>query len=83
MRTTIKKWGNSLALRLSGPMASIPHFEEDMLVDVEISEDGIQVRPAKKEIKLPFKESDLLKGLSPKSAHADEIAHLTSKELGD
>ena len=32
MRTesTIKRWGNGLALRISGPMRDIPGFEEGM-----------------------------------------------------
>lgn len=84
IQARIKKWGNSLALRLSGPLAAIPHFKADMLVNVEVTEEGIQVRPAKrKRGKLPFKESDLLKGLTPKKAHANELIRLTDKELGE
>ena len=45
VQAKIKKWGNSLALRLSGPMAALPRFKEDMLVNVHITEEGIAVKP--------------------------------------
>ena len=85
VQAKIKKWGNSLALRLSGPMSAIPHFKANMLVNVEVTEEGIEVHPVVKHKrgKLPFKEADLLKGLTPKKAHADELVYLTDKELGE
>ena len=84
IQTKIKKWGNSLALRLSGPMITIPHFTRDMLVDVQITENGIKIKKARPQKKhpLPFSEADLLNGLTPQKAHADEIITLIKKELG-
>ena len=32
---------------------------------------------------LPFKEADLLKGLTPTKAHADELVSITDKELAE
>ena len=82
VQTTIQKWGNSLALRLTGPLKSIPHFKENMLVNVEISHSSICISPAKpKREKLLFKEKDLLKGLTKKTSHADEVALIRSTEL--
>lgn len=80
----IQKWGNSLALRITGPIRSIPNFNEGMEVDIEVSEEGICVKPTRQHrLKLPFTEDDLLKGMTPQKAHADEVAIITSKELGD
>ena len=36
----IQKWGNGLALRVSGIIRDIPHFEEGTLVEVDVTEDG-------------------------------------------
>ena len=84
VQSTIQKWGNSLALRLTGPIRSIPQLEANMIVDIEIAEDCIKIYPAKKQTKkLPFSEKDLLKGLNANSAHADEVANLSDKEIGE
>ncbi len=73
----IQKWGNSLGLRISGPIKAIPRFEENMNVIVEISEKGLCVypKPKKKTAReiLPFTEDALLKGLTPYLAHTDEV----------
>ncbi len=78
----IQKWGNSLGLRLSGPIKSIPHFKEGMIVAVEVSEEGIEVRPMKKKQmrKLPFTEDQLLKGLNADTSHSEELALISPKE---
>jgi antitoxin MazE len=73
----IQKWGNSLGLRISGPMKTIPKFEENMQVIVEATEKGLYVYPNPKKLTakdiLPFTEAELLEGLTPYLAHADEI----------
>jgi antitoxin MazE len=83
VRTKIQKWGNSLGLRLSGPIKSIPHFKADMLVDVEITQDGIQVQAAvPRKIKpLPFSEAELLKDLTPQKAHKELLGTVNHKEF--
>jgi antitoxin MazE len=77
-RATLQKWGNSIALRLSGNLKSIPQFEEGDVVDIEISEEGLQIRKADKQ---KVTEASLLSGLSAYNAHADELAEPTEKEL--
>lgn len=69
----IQIWGNSLALRITGPVRAIPNFKAGMEVDIQ---EGIQVSPVhhKQRFKLPYSEADLLKGLTPWKAHADEVA---------
>lgn len=83
VQTKIQKWGNSLGLRLSGPIKSIPHFEANMLVDIEITQDGIQVQAAtpRKVKQLPFSEAELLKDLTAKKAHKELLGSITNKEF--
>ena len=82
VQATIQKWGNSLAIRLTGLLRSIPHFEENMVVNIDIDESGIAVHPTKSKFKkLIFKEKDLLKGLTFQKAHADELFQLTLKDM--
>jgi antitoxin MazE len=51
----IQKWGNGLALRVSGLMRDIPKFENDTLVDIDIFTDGFTVKKRKATEKaLPF-----------------------------
>jgi len=68
----IKKWGNSLALPVTGVMAELPGFKEGAKVVVDVSEDGLFVKPvssSKKMIELPYSEKELLKDLTPSKAH--------------
>ena len=78
MHISIQKWGNSLGLRISGAMKTIPQFEENMQVIVEVSEKGLYVYPKPKKLTardiLPFTEEELLEGLTPYLGHADEEA---------
>ena len=48
VETEIKKWGNSLALRLTGVMAEMPGFKEGAKVIVDVSTDGFEVKPVLK-----------------------------------
>lgn len=81
LHAKIQKWGNGLALRIGGAMREIPHLKEGTEVDIEVTEDGFTVTKSNKRKHLPFKESDLLKGLSAQTAHADLLATLTPKEI--
>ena len=77
IKAKIQKWGNSLGLRITGAMKTIPKFEENMNVIVEVSEKGLYVYPKPNKLTakdiLPFTEAELLEGLTPYLAHADEI----------
>lgn len=83
IHTTIQKWGNSLAIRITGPLKTIPHFTADMPIEIEVNEKGLTVHPVskKKQKLLIFKESQLLKGLNAKKAHADEIFDIHHSEF--
>jgi antitoxin MazE len=79
VQTKIQKWGNGLAIRVAGIMRDIPHFKEGMLIEVEVCETGLKIKkiqPKKlNSLSLPFSETELLKGMTTKTAHADLIAN--------
>ena len=85
VETEIKKWGNSLALRVTGIMAEMPRFEAGTKVTVHVSSEGLIVKPAVGKLgtfRFPYSESDLLAGMTSKSAHAEALANPTADELG-
>lgn len=82
IHTNIQKWGNSLAIRITGPLKTIPHFTANMPVEIDVNERGFTVRSViKKKKALIFSEAQLVKGLSAKKVHADEIVNLQNKEI--
>lgn len=81
LHAKIQKWGNGLALRIGGAMREIPHLKEGTEVDIEVTETGFTVTKSKKRKHFPFKESDLLKGLSAQTAHADLLASPAPNEI--
>ena len=86
IETEIKKWGNSLALRVTGVMATLPEFKAGTKVIVDVTEDGFLVKPAagkKGRFSFPYTESELLADLTPEKVHADELANITASEFGD
>ena len=83
VQTTIQKWGNSLAIRITGPLKTIPHFTADMPVEIEVTERGLTIQPLNppKRKLILLNEAQLLKGLTAKKAHADEIADIHHREF--
>ncbi len=85
--TTIQKWGNGLGLRITKPLSRLAHFEAGTVVEVEVIKEGIMIKRLnnglKKKFKNPFLESDLVNGLSPYTAHSDELAIPLASEMGE
>lgn len=83
IQTTVQKWGNSLAIRITGPLKTIPHFTADMPIEIEVNERGLTIRPVitRKKKLLLFSEAQLLKGLTANKAHADEIVDIHHQEF--
>ena len=83
IHTTIQKWGNSLAIRITGPLKTIPHFTANMSVEIEVNEKGLTIHPLipKKRKLLLFNEAQLLKDLTAKNVHADEIVEIHHREF--
>jgi antitoxin MazE len=86
IETEVKKWGNSLALRITRIMAELPGFSEGTKLVVDVSEDGIVVKRLTRKqdnLRFPYSESDLLSDLTTESIHADELARPSGIELGE
>jgi antitoxin MazE len=83
IHTTIQKWGNSLAIRVTGPLKTIPHFTANMPIEIDVTEQGLTIHPIiqKKRKVLCFNEAQLLKGITAKKIHADEIINIHNKEF--
>jgi antitoxin MazE len=87
MQTEIKRWGNSAAVRLSSKILAAASLGVNSPITIEVKGKKIIIEPvvekANKRLKLPFSESMLLADLTPVTVHADELAAVTSVELGD
>lgn len=68
MRTKVRKWGNSLGLRLPKSAAEEARVENGSPVDVRVKNGVIVVRPLRKSRP---KLSDLLKGIRPGNLHSE------------
>ena len=68
MQTKIKKWGNSLALRIPKTFALNAKLKQDELVDLSIDKEKIVITPiGDKEYSL----GELLKGISEGNLHGE------------
>ena len=85
IETEIRKWGNSLALRVTGTMAELPQFKAGTKVTVDVSNEGLVVKRAIGQAGsffFPYSERALLAGMTPDTAHADALASPEGPELG-
>jgi antitoxin MazE len=87
MRSEIKRWGNSAALRLPSKLLAEAQLEVNSPVSMIVKGRKIIIEatgdPRPKRLKLPFSEAVLIKELSPETAHADELALPADSEIGD
>ena len=68
MQTKIKKWGNSLALRIPKSFALNANLRQDELVDISIDKERIIITPiGEKEYSL----DELLAGVSEDNLHSE------------
>lgn len=68
MLTRVRKWGNSLGLRIPKAFAEEAAVEEGSTVDLSVSEGQIVVRP----LRAPrYELSKLLAGVSEDNLHAE------------
>ena len=84
IETEIKKWGNSLALRITSVMAEQPNLTAGTKVVVDVSEDGLFIKPVLEPVKnmrFPYTEEQLLAELTPESVHADDLAVITGNDM--
>ncbi len=85
METEVRKWGNSMALRVAGTMAELPQFKPGTRVVVGVDSDGFVVRRADERLRtfrFPQTEAALLAAMTPESAHAEQLANPSETEIG-
>lgn len=66
MRTTVQKWGNSLAVRIPNPYAKELRMTPGAVVDVTVADGTLVVAPAPAP---EYRLDDLLKDITAKTLH--------------
>jgi antitoxin MazE len=81
---TVQPWGNSLGIRITRAISDMAHIGRGDKVSIEITEEGMVISRKKtaKRHKLPYTEADLIAGLTPHRAHADELPAMLDHEEG-
>lgn len=77
IESRVQKWGNGLALRMSGALRTIPNLKEGDLLTITINENGFSA------IKLSnrkFSEQELLSDITASNAHTDLAPKLLDSE---
>ncbi len=68
MQTKIKKWGNSLALRIPKSFALNANLRQDELVDISIDKEKIIITPIREK---EYSLDELLEGVSENNLHGE------------
>ena len=66
MKATVKKWGNSAAVRIPASVLEATHLHLDDDVEVREEKGRIIIEPVRKKT---YKLEDLLKGINSKNLH--------------
>jgi antitoxin MazE len=67
VRTRVRRWGNSLAVRIPSALAREVRLQERAEIDVWVEEGRIVVEP----LSLTPALEELIAGVTPRNAHAD------------
>jgi antitoxin MazE len=79
MQTTIKKWGNSPALRLNAAVMKSAQFNIDQLVSVKVQKGRIVIEPM---VRIEYQIEELLAGITPQNLHGEsDFGKPVGKEL--
>lgn len=68
MDTRVKKWGNSLALRIPRPLAAEVGLEEDSSVSLQLVEGTLVIQPVKKP---EYSLEEMLARVTPENLHRE------------
>ena len=68
MHTKVRKWGNSLGLRIPRSFAAEAEVEEGSTVDLSVEDGSLLVRPVRTR---RYALADLLKGVTPRNVHRE------------
>ncbi len=66
MKATVKKWGNSAAVRIPAAILQAAHLNLDEVVDVREEAGRIVIEPVRQKT---YDLADLLKGITRKNLH--------------
>ena len=66
MKTMVKKWGNSAAVRIPAAVMEAVHFDLDQAVDVREEAGRIVIEPVRRKA---YVLDELLEGITPKNTH--------------
>ena len=79
MKATVKKWGNSAAIRIPAAVMEAMNLDLDEVVDVREEEGRIIIEPVRQKT---YDLRDLLKGITPKNQHqAADFGPAVGKEV--
>jgi len=68
MQATIKKWGNSPALRLSASLMQLAHLSLDQEVSIQVLKGKLIIEPM---ISKEYSLDSLVNGITPENCHAE------------
>jgi antitoxin MazE len=78
MKATVRKWGNSAAVRIPASVMQAARLELDQAVDVREEDGRIVIEPVQKKT---YDLGALLKGITPKNQHkAADFGKAVGKE---
>ena len=84
MKVQLKSLGNSIGAIIPAAYIRELNLIKGSEVDITLDEGRIVIEPIKpKKRQLKFTESELIKDLTPYTAHTDELAYVSPKEMGD
>jgi antitoxin MazE len=79
MKATVKKWGNSAAVRIPAAVMQASHLELDEVVDVREEAGRIIIEPIRQKT---YELDQLLKGITSKNQHkAVDFGPAVGKEV--
>lgn len=79
MKATVKKWGNSAAIRIPAAVMEATQLNLDEIVDVREEEGRIIIEPIRQKA---YDLRELLKGITPKNQHqAADFGPAVGKEV--
>jgi len=85
MQTEIKRWGNSAAVRLPSKLLAALRLEINSAISIDVKDNKIIIEAVSEQaevlLSFPFSEAALLNGMTPESAHADDLAEVTALEF--
>lgn len=86
MKTQIKRWGNSAAVRIPSGVLNEANLSPDSPVDIQVDGNRIIIEPLAEpdqRMYLPFSEDELISSMDEHIAHADDLAIPSDNELGE